>query len=74
MLAQPISKGLRADAAGRKWAAPAHAGHTRALPTSEPASARAEPGRRLPRDHGFPVRLVVPGWVGIASIKWVGSL
>ena len=25
-------------------------------------------------DHGYPVRLVLPGWVGIASIKWLGSL
>ncbi|GAA4625710.1 hypothetical protein GCM10023196_030930 [Actinoallomurus vinaceus] len=31
-------------------------------------------GRPLPPDHGFPVRLVVPGWVGIASIKWVGDI
>ena len=31
-------------------------------------------GAELPPDHGFPVRLVVPGWVGIASVKWVGSL
>ncbi|SDH53740.1 sulfite oxidase [Nonomuraea jiangxiensis] len=31
-------------------------------------------GERLPPDHGFPVRLVVPGWVGIASIKWLGEL
>ena len=31
-------------------------------------------GEPLPRDHGFPVRLVVPGWVGIASIKWLGEL
>jgi DMSO/TMAO reductase YedYZ molybdopterin-dependent catalytic subunit len=31
-------------------------------------------GEVLPPDHGFPVRLVVPSWVGIASIKWVGSL
>ena len=28
----------------------------------------------LPADHGFPARLVVPGWVGIASIKWLGEL
>lgn len=28
----------------------------------------------LPRDHGFPARLVVPGWVGIASIKWLGDI
>ena len=31
-------------------------------------------GEPLPADHGFPARLVVPGWVGIASIKWLGEL
>ncbi|MFG2913530.1 sulfite oxidase [Kitasatospora sp. NPDC048298] len=31
-------------------------------------------GEPLTPDHGAPARLVVPGWVGIASIKWVGSL
>lgn len=31
-------------------------------------------GEPLPREHGHPVRLVVPGWVGIASIKWLGEL
>lgn len=31
-------------------------------------------GEPLPPDHGGPVRLVVPGWVGIASIKWLGQL
>ena len=31
-------------------------------------------GRPLPRDHGYPLRLVLPGWVGIGSIKWLGSL
>ena len=29
-------------------------------------------GETLPQDHGFPLRLVVPGWVGIASVKWLG--
>ena len=28
-------------------------------------------GGRLPREHGAPVRLVVPGWYGMASVKWV---
>src|SRR5262249_19523937 len=28
----------------------------------------------LPPDHGFPVRVLVPGWVGIANIKWVGRI
>jgi DMSO/TMAO reductase YedYZ molybdopterin-dependent catalytic subunit len=31
-------------------------------------------GEPLPEDHGFPVRLLVPGWVGIANIKWVGRI
>ncbi|GII62376.1 sulfite oxidase [Sphaerisporangium krabiense] len=31
-------------------------------------------GRTLPPDHGFPARLVVPGWSGIASIKWLGDI
>ncbi|MFJ8252463.1 sulfite oxidase [Streptomyces sp. NPDC094466] len=31
-------------------------------------------GEPLPPDHGFPVRLVVPSWVGIANIKWVGDI
>jgi len=31
-------------------------------------------GHDLLPDHGFPLRLVLPGWVGIASIKWLGSL
>ncbi|GAA3104862.1 sulfite oxidase [Streptosporangium carneum] len=31
-------------------------------------------GRPLPPDHGHPVRLVVPSWIGLASIKWVGDI
>ncbi|MBB2948591.1 DMSO/TMAO reductase YedYZ molybdopterin-dependent catalytic subunit [Actinoplanes lutulentus] len=31
-------------------------------------------GEELPADHGYPVRVIVPGWIGIASIKWVGSI
>lgn len=31
-------------------------------------------GRPLPADHGGPVRIIVPGWVGVANIKWVGQL
>jgi sulfane dehydrogenase subunit SoxC len=31
-------------------------------------------GDVLPLDHGLPVRVLVPGWVGIAHIKWVGSI
>ncbi|MEZ4467596.1 MAG: molybdopterin-dependent oxidoreductase [bacterium] len=28
-------------------------------------------GEALPLDHGFPVRLVVPGWYGCTCIKWL---
>ncbi|MFB7027794.1 MULTISPECIES: sulfite oxidase [unclassified Streptomyces] len=31
-------------------------------------------GEPLPYDHGHPVRLVVPSWIGIASIKWLGDI
>lgn len=31
-------------------------------------------GALLPRDHGFPVRLIVPGWYGCACIKWVNRI
>ena len=31
-------------------------------------------GEPLPPDHGHPVRVIVPGWIGIASIKWVGRI
>ncbi|MGZ4168352.1 MAG: sulfite oxidase [Solirubrobacteraceae bacterium] len=31
-------------------------------------------GRPLPPDNGYPVRLIVPGWVGVANIKWVGGI
>jgi DMSO/TMAO reductase YedYZ molybdopterin-dependent catalytic subunit len=28
-------------------------------------------GEPLPPEHGGPVRLVVPGWYGVASVKWL---
>src|SRR5215210_379614 len=31
-------------------------------------------GEPLPSDHGFPVRLIVPGWAAVASVKWVGTI
>ena len=31
-------------------------------------------GETLPRDHGFPLRAIVPGWVGSANIKWLGRI
>ena len=31
-------------------------------------------GETLPKDHGFPLRAVVPGWVGSSHIKWLGRI
>ena len=31
-------------------------------------------GQPLPPDHGFPVRILAPGWIGVANIKWVGRI
>lgn len=31
-------------------------------------------GEKLPPDHGLPVRLIVPGWAAVASVKWIGRL
>jgi sulfane dehydrogenase subunit SoxC len=31
-------------------------------------------GEPIPADHGFPLRAIVPGWVGINNIKWVGRI
>ena len=28
-------------------------------------------GEPLPQAHGFPVRLIAPGWYGIANVKWL---
>ena len=31
-------------------------------------------GRDLPRDHGFPMRAIVPGHYGMASVKWLTGI
>jgi len=31
-------------------------------------------GAELPASHGFPLRAIVPGWYGVASVKWVTRL
>ena len=31
-------------------------------------------GAALPPQHGFPLRLVVPGWYGMTSVKWLTSI
>ena len=31
-------------------------------------------GQALPPQHGYPLRLVVPGWYGMASVKWLNKI
>jgi DMSO/TMAO reductase YedYZ molybdopterin-dependent catalytic subunit len=31
-------------------------------------------GRPLPVEHGFPVRLIAPGWYGVANVKWLSRI
>lgn len=31
-------------------------------------------GEKLPKDHGYPVRLVVPGLYGIKNVKWITEI
>lgn len=31
-------------------------------------------GVPLPREHGYPVRLIVPGWYGVNNVKWIEEL
>ena len=31
-------------------------------------------GEELPRDHGYPLRMIIPGYVGIRNIKWVNKI
>ena len=39
----------------------------------ETVAQRLEKGA-LPLDHGFPVRLIAPGWYGCANAKWVDAI
>ncbi|XP_053998364.1 sulfite oxidase, mitochondrial isoform X1 [Hylaeus anthracinus] len=31
-------------------------------------------GQPIPRDHGFPIRVIVPGVVGARNVKWLGKI
>jgi DMSO/TMAO reductase YedYZ molybdopterin-dependent catalytic subunit len=40
----------------------------------EPLLAYALNGERLTREQGFPVRLIMPGWYGMANVKWLAEI
>ena len=31
-------------------------------------------GQPLDRDHGFPLRVIMPGWYGVANVKWLSEI
>ena len=41
---------------------------------SDAMLAYAMNGEPLPRQHGYPLRLIVPGWYGVASVKWLTEI
>src|SRR5215471_21202631 len=41
---------------------------------SEVMLAYAINGLQLPPQHGFPLRLIVPGWYGMTHVKWLRSI
>ncbi len=53
--------------------------YARSLPLAEALReevllAWAVDGRPLPPQHGFPLRVVVPGWYGMTHVKWLRSI
>jgi DMSO/TMAO reductase YedYZ molybdopterin-dependent catalytic subunit len=40
----------------------------------EPLLAYALNGQPLGRDHGFPIRVIMPGWYGVANVKWLSEI
>jgi DMSO/TMAO reductase YedYZ molybdopterin-dependent catalytic subunit len=40
----------------------------------EPLLAYALNGEPLTREQGFPVRLIMPGWYGVANVKWLAEV
>ena len=56
-----------------------HIAYERSLPIADAMRedvllAYAMNGEDLPREHGAPLRLVMPGWYGMASVKWLARL
>ena len=31
-------------------------------------------GEEIPRDHGYPLRAIVPGYVGVRNLKWLKKI
>ncbi|XP_003740501.1 sulfite oxidase [Galendromus occidentalis] len=68
-----IFDGLDLDPTGKPYGASVTA--RRALnPGNDVILAYEMNGETLPRDHGYPVRAIVPGVVGARNVKWLGRI
>ena len=82
-MAGPLSSAVEVLCIGADAGTPAGVGariaYERSLPIADALRddvlvAYAMNGDDLPPEHGAPLRLVVPGWYGMASVKWLARL
>lgn len=83
--AAPLASAVEVLCVGADTGVPAGSGmdariaYERSLPIADALRddvllAYAMNGSDLPSEHGAPLRLVVPGWYGMASVKWLARL
>lgn len=82
-MAGPLASAVEVLCVGADAGTPADVGTRIAFERSLPIAdalrndallAYAMNGNDLPPEHGAPLRLVVPGWYGMASVKWLARL
>ena len=82
-MAGPLASAVEVLCAGADAGTPADVGariaYERSLPIADAFRddvllAYAMNGDDLPPEHGAPLRLIVPGWYGMASVKWLARL
>jgi DMSO/TMAO reductase YedYZ molybdopterin-dependent catalytic subunit len=82
-MAGPLASAVEVLCVGADAGTPADVGtriaYERSLPLAEALRddvllAYAMNGDDLPPEHGAPLRLIVPGWYGMASVKWLARL
>jgi DMSO/TMAO reductase YedYZ molybdopterin-dependent catalytic subunit len=82
-MAGPLASAVEVLCVGADAGTPADVGariaYERSLPLADALRddvllAYAMNGDDLPPEHGAPLRLIVPGWYGMASVKWLARL
>ncbi len=82
-LVEPNSSAVEVLCVGADAGTPADVGariaYERSLPIADALRddvlvAYAMNGSDLPPEHGAPLRLIVPGWYGMASVKWLARM